>query len=364
MTRRKNPETAENEARLQQAIAEYQKQQKKPPKVSLRRVAKEFNVPRQTLRDRLDGKLPRNKAHEQLMHLTNEEENELVHWITTLTPCGYAPHYRTVQELAEIIRNQRVVDVNNEDIQLVNYDEFGKDWVARFMSCHPQLESTRRKCIEAARIKDVSEEGLTKCLRIWSRSSKNTKLIPKISIIWMKVGLQLAILKLHDVLSMLQSIKSFKQNLGVRNGSLRWNAFTPMEVQFLHQSYLKARIYHVNGYLLVFIIIGDLAVIQTDGQAMSMDCNGFVKYLNQKLKKANSKLRLLICNRHDSHITVKWIAHCMKNNITFMVLPPHSPHLTQPLDVGVFGPLKTLMASEIEPLVSIAYLRLNGLLHM
>jgi hypothetical protein len=42
----------------------------------------------------------------------------------------------------------------------------------------------------------------------------------------------------------------------------------------------------------------------------------------------------------------------MKNNIIFMVLPPHSSHLTQPLDVGVFGPLKTLMASAIEPLIS------------
>ena len=35
-----------------------------------------------------------------------------------------------------------------------------------------------------------------------------------------------------------------------------------------------------------------------------------------------------------------------------MVLPAHSSHLTQPLDVGVFSPLKTLMASAIEPLVS------------
>jgi hypothetical protein len=27
--------------------------------------------------------------------------------------------------------------------------------------------------------------------------------------------------------------QSFKQNLGVRNGSQRWNAFVPMEIQFL-----------------------------------------------------------------------------------------------------------------------------------
>src|SRR5438552_14632959 len=42
----------------------------------------------------------------------------------------------------------------------------------------------------------------------------------------------------------------------------------------------------------------------------------------------------------------------MKNNIIYMVLPPHSSHLTQPLDFGVFDPLKTLMTSTIEPLVS------------
>ena len=36
-----------------------------------------------------------------------------------------------------------------------------------------------------------------------------------------------------------------------------------------------------------------------------------------------------------------------------MVLPPHSSHLTQPLDVGVFVPLKTHMALAIEPLISI-----------
>ena len=49
-----------------------------------------------------------------------------------------------------------------DDIQLIHYEAFGKDWVARFMSHHPQLASARRKLIEAARIKDVSVEWLTK----------------------------------------------------------------------------------------------------------------------------------------------------------------------------------------------------------
>src|SRR5271163_1408380 len=165
MTRAKDPERAETEARIQKAIAEYKKQQKENPqdrKPSVRRIAKDFNILNKTLEGRLKGAIPRNQAQEALMNLTIHEEKELVHWITTLTQRDYAPRYCTVRELAEIIRNRRVLSVNNDDIQLVHYEAFGKDWVARFMSRHPQLASARRKLIEAARIKDVSVERLTK----------------------------------------------------------------------------------------------------------------------------------------------------------------------------------------------------------
>jgi hypothetical protein len=67
--------------------------------------------------------------------------------------------------------------------------------------------------------------------------------------------------------------------------------------------------------------------------------------------KATGEYRLLICDGHDSHITAEFIAHCMDNKILLMILPPHSSHLTQPLDVGVFGALKKHLAREIEPLM-------------
>ena len=41
----------------------------------------------------------------------------------------------------------------------------------------------------------------------------------------------------------------------------------------------------------------------------------------------------------------------MDNKIILMILPPHSSHLTQPLDVGVFGALKKVMAAKLEPLI-------------
>ena len=79
-------------------------------------------------------------------------------------------------------------------------------------------------------------------------------------------------------------------------------------------------------------------------------------------EKANGQYRLLIKDGHDghdSHITGDWLAHCLDNKIIPTVLGPHSSHLTQPLDVGIFGPLKKVMAREITPVLMTQVHRLH-----
>jgi hypothetical protein len=67
-------------------------------------------------------------------------------------------------------------------------------------------------------------------------------------------------------------------------------------------------------------------------------------------KKANGEKRLLICDGHDIHISADFIYHCIQNDIILMLLPPHASHLMQPLDVGVFAPLKRAMAGFLDRL--------------
>lgn len=43
---------------------------------------------------------------------------------------------------------------------------------------------------------------------------------------------------------------------------------------------------------------------------------------------------------HSSQITGDMIALCIDNDIDLLILPPHCSYLLQPLDVGVYGPLK------------------------
>ena len=352
MTRAKSQEVAEKESRIQQAIAAYARNQKASGNASIRAIAKEFNVPRSTLQDRVDGKSPRNQAHEQLMHLTKAEETELVHWITMLTQRGYAPRYRTVRELAEIIRNRRVYGINNADIQLVNYDSIGKNWVARFLSRHPELDTARKKCIEAARIKDVSVERLTK----WFEDLQ--RVIEEYGIELKDIyNLDESGFAMGDIEASQRIINAtIRQSFQAKPGRQEW--VTALECICADGSSLPPLIIFKGENLSRQWIPQDVPYnwrfgCNTNGwtsnkHGLQYLCDVFEPSTREK---ANGKWRLLICDGHDSHITAAWIAHCMKNNIILMILPPHSSHLTQPLDVGVFGPLKTHMAAAIEPII-------------
>lgn len=58
--------------------------------------------------------------------------------------------------------------------------------------------------------------------------------------------------------------------------------------------------------------------------------------------------RLLIMDGHGSHITANVIAYCTEHAIDLLILPPHTSHVLQPLDVSVFSPLKRALATETD----------------
>ena len=75
--------------------------------------------------------------------------------------------------------------------------------------------------------------------------------------------------------------------------------------------------------------------------------------------KANGRKRLLICDGHDSHISAQFVRYCIDNKIILFLLPPHSSHLLQPLDVGVFSPLKHAMSVQLSRLYATEISRLQ-----
>jgi hypothetical protein len=71
----------------------------------------------------------------------------------------------------------------------------------------------------------------------------------------------------------------------------------------------------------------------------------FTKYV---ATKASEVPTLIMYDGHRSHISLTLTEWAKLNNIILFVLPPHSSHVTQPLDVGIFGPFKKCILKNVK----------------
>ena len=68
-------------------------------------------------------------------------------------------------------------------------------------------------------------------------------------------------------------------------------------------------------------------------------------------KKSGNTRHLLIMDGHSSHVNMRFIEFCDNYEIILAILPPHSTHRLQPLDVGIFSPLSTAYSNQIDHLI-------------
>lgn len=54
---------------------------------------------------------------------------------------------------------------------------------------------------------------------------------------------------------------------------------------------------------------------------------------------------LLLVDNHESHVSVDAVKFCKESGITLLSFPPHTTHRMQPLDIGIYGPFKSALAS-------------------
>ena len=58
--------------------------------------------------------------------------------------------------------------------------------------------------------------------------------------------------------------------------------------------------------------------------------------------------RLLIVDGHNSHFSWDFQWFYLQHNIVLFCIPPHTTHIVQPLDVGLFSPLQHYYSKEVD----------------
>jgi hypothetical protein len=356
MTRPQNSASVEKEARLQAAITAVRNKEK-----TASEAIRDFNIPRQTYYDRVNGKLPRHLAHEKDQLLSHTQERELVRWITELTRTGYSPRHATVIEMAQIIRKKCHPVTLEPTINTMNIETIGDQWIQRFIKRRPELATARLRSMEMGRVKDTSHERLSK----W--------------FVDLKVVIDEFKISIENIYNMDESgfaIGTVERSVTIINADIRTllQRANPGRQEWV----TSVECICADGTTLPPLIIFKAENLSHDWipadtpENWSFSCNSKGWTSNQHglewlqrcfdpatQAKAGNQFRMLICDGHDSHISGNFVEHCMNNRIHLMILPPHSSHLTQPLDVGVFGPLKRILASKLEPLLRTGVARIQ-----
>src|SRR5208282_2409459 len=68
----------------------------------------------------------------------------------------------------------------------------------------------------------------------------------------------------------------------------------------------------------------------------------WLKHFDKQTQPPNGEWRMLVMDGHGSHLTIEFVDYCYQPDVKISVflLPAHSTHILQPLDIGVFQSYK------------------------
>ena len=104
--------------------------------------------------------------------------------------------------------------------------------------------------------------------------------------------------------------------------------------------------------------------VKTDSQAhFTISSNGWsnnaiglvwLKKVFERYTKPTrtTQKRLLIVDGHSSHVNIAFVDWANQHGIILLILPPHTTHRLQPLDVGLFQPLSTYYSIELNTIMN------------
>lgn len=344
----------DNEKQIQEALDGLRKGQYS----SIRAAAKAHNVSKSTLSRRMNGGKSIAESREDQQNLSIAEEKALLRWVSQMTAAGHPVRHGYIREMAYHMLISRHDDSANPS-SLPPY--IGDTWVQRFLHRNPQLVTIISCTIEAARLKETTKEAIENWFDQYTEAIAEHKILDENKYNMDETGNSIGAIKgAHVVVD-----KTLQTKYQAHPGRQEW--VTAVEcVSAVGQSIPPLIIFKGKNVLSSWV---PKEALEKD---VHFACSSF-GYTNNELgfywlkdifepatrEKAAGKPRLLLCDGHESHISSEFVIFCIEHNIYLHLLLPHSSHLLQPLDVGVFGPLKKAISARLDRLLRAGINRLE-----
>lgn len=309
---------------LEMAIREVQ-----DGSLSVRRAAEKYSIPKSTVHDHIRGRPVSRPGPSPV--LNKEEENELVDWIIKMAEIGYGQCKLQVCRMVK-----KMLDQNGRSSPFPD-NLPGKDWWYAFLNRHPQISVRTPQALETQRAKACTPSAINKWYADYEQFLLTNDLIDKPNQIWNcdESGFSLCpksrkVLAPRGAKTVYYSSSSKGQITTLACINAAGGTVPPMHIfpgvrfaQNPMEGCVEGAYFGKsdNGWITQELFYGWLT-------------KHFVRYIPK------TRPTCLLVDGHASHIDLETSKFCKDNGILLYCLPPHSSHITQPLDVGFFSPLK------------------------
>ncbi len=306
-------------------------------KISVRKAAALYKVPLSTLSNRMNGKTPKAECRPPAQLLTESEEEVLIQKVLDLDDRGFAPSIPMVGDMANsllAVRTKRRV---------------GDRWAQRFVERRPELKTRFSRGYDFQRALCEDADALI----AWFRLVENMRA---------KYGIQDCDLYNFDETGFAMGViggtivvtgserrgRRKKVQPGNREWSTAINCISGDGYSLPPFLLVKGSVHLANWYT-ESNIPHDWVIKPTPNGWTDHDTGvDWLRHFNHHTRSRSvGANRMIVLDSHESHVSADFEAYCKDHNIITISLPPHSSHLTQPLDVGIFSPLKRAYGAEI-----------------
>lgn len=306
--------------------------------VSVKRASITYGVPQTTLRQRVLGRInPDTTSSGPSPVLSQEEEAIFVEHLKCMAQLGYG---YTASELVSMASNYAVYLQKRDAAH-----PFGRKWYRNFMKRWPELRLNKPRSLTNYRAKATSESVVKDYFERLNQVMTKLDLKDKPHCIYNvdEKGIQTEhsppyiVSADKSVPAITSSRSSMTTILGC--GNALGNMMPPFYI-------FKGK--RLRSELLDGSMAGSSGTVTDSGWSNSAVFQDFLQshFLKYLQRGDVNQTVLLIFDGHKSHINIPVINWAKEHNIELFVLPAHTSHMLQPLDVGCFGPLQRIYNNE------------------
>jgi 4-hydroxybenzoate polyprenyltransferase len=309
--------------------------------------SKQYGIPRSTLRGRLRGANTLKQSAADRQMLSPVQEADLATWVKIQERLGQAPSHFQIRRAAELILQQAGITTS-----------LGKNWTTNFMRRNTCINTFQGKRLENKRAKAVTPDNIKELFEV------------------LKLPLLANIRAQHrynmDETGVAEGVGTNGKHVGAAGKpgakKKRWvyvkgrqtrtwmsilecvnaegNCLPPVVV-FTGKS-VQQQWFPQNDEELQEYVSWNFTATENGWTCNDIGYEWLTKHFIPLTNPGGKEWRLLIMDGHNSHVSDEFMSTCAANRVFFCCLPAHTSHVTQPLDVAVFSPLKSGYRKHLE----------------